>query len=56
MNISILRFYRNIGKISVDIFSQISVERKLFKIYRNAWKNSKKNDKISKNSYFKVIL
>ena len=44
-NISVLRFYgyiRNIEKISVDIFSQILVERKLFKIYRNAWKNSKK--------------
>ena len=45
MNMSILRFYgyiENIGEISVDIFSQISIERKLFKIHRNAWKNSKK--------------
>ena len=51
MNILVLRFYgyiRNIEKISVDIFWQISVERKLFK--------TPKNDKISKNSYFKVIL
>ena len=50
-NISVLRFYRYIRNIE-----KISVERKLFKIYRNAWENSKKNDKISKNSYFKVIL
>ena len=53
-NISVFRFYgyiKNIEKISVDIFSQISVERKWFKIYRNAWKTPK-NDKISKNSYF----
>ena len=45
MNMSILRFYgyiENIGEISVDIFSQISMEQKLFKIHRNAWKNSKK--------------
>ena len=30
------------SQISVDIFSQILVERKLFKIYKNACKNSKK--------------
>ena len=36
--ISILRFYGyigNIGEISVDIFSQISIESKLFKINKN---------------------
>ena len=61
---SILRIYRyfdftnieNIEKISMNIFSQISVGRKLFKIHRNVWKNSKKNDKISKNTHFKVIV
>ena len=37
-DISVLRFYGyigNIGEISVDIFSQISIESKLFKINRN---------------------
>ena len=45
MDISVLRFYGyigNIGEISVDIFSQISIESKLFKINRNTWKNFKK--------------
>ena len=58
IDISILRFYgyiRNIGEISIDIFTQISVRRKLFKIDGNAWKTPK-NDKISKNTHFKVIL
>ena len=36
-DISVLRFYRYIRNIR-----EISVERKLFKIYRNVWKNSKK--------------
>ena len=55
---SILRIYRkyrrNIGEITVDIFSQISIESKLFKINKNIWKNFK-NDKISKNTHFKVL-
>ena len=57
-DISVLRFYEyieDIEEIPMDIFSQISIEWKLFKINRNAWKTSK-NDKISKNTYFKVIL
>ena len=44
-DISGLRFHGyigNIGEISVDIFSQISIESKLFKINRNTWKNFKK--------------
>ena len=36
-DISVLRFYRYIRNIR-----EISVERRLFKIYRNDWKNSKK--------------
>ena len=50
-DISVLGFYEyigNIGEISVDILTKISMRRKLFKIHKNAWKNSKKNDKISK--------
>ena len=36
---SVFRFYgyiENIEKISMDIFSQISMEQKLFKIHKNA--------------------
>ena len=48
-DISVLRFYENIGEILVDILTKISMMQKLFKIHNNAWKNSKKqNDKISK--------
>ena len=57
-DISILEFYEyieNIEEISMNILTQISMERKLFKIDGNAWKTPK-NDKISKNTHFKVIL
>ena len=39
MDILVLQFYGyigNIGEISMNIFSQISVEKKLLKIHRNA--------------------
>ena len=39
----------------MDIFTQISVRRKLFKIDGNAWKTPN-NNKISKNTHVKVIL
>ena len=55
MNISILGFYGyiiNFGEIFVDILIKISVRRKLFKIFEK----TPKNDKISKNTYIKVIL
>ena len=58
MNILVLWFYiyiRNIEKIPMDIFSQISVERNYLKFIGMLGKTPK-NDKISKNSYFKVIL
>ena len=55
MNISVVEFYGYIEKISIDIFTQISVRQKLFKINGNAWKTPK-NDKISKNTRIKVIL
>ena len=51
IDISVLGFYKyiiNIGKILVDIFTQILVRWKLFKIDGNVWK-SLKNDKINKN-------
>ena len=40
----------------MNIFLQLLVKRKLFKIHRNAWKKNKKNDKISKNTYFKIYF
>ena len=55
MDISILGFYGyiiNFGEIFVDILIKISVRRKLFKIFEK----TPKNDKISKNTYIKVIL
>ena len=58
-DISILGFYEyigNIGKISVDILTKILVKQKLFKIHENVWKTLKKNNKISKNTYVKVIV
>ena len=55
MNISVVEFYGYIEKISIDIFTQISVRQKLFKINGNTWKTPK-NDKISKNTHVKVIL
>ena len=55
MNISVVEFYGYIEKISMDIFTQISVRQKLFKINENTWKTPK-NDKISKNTHVKVIL
>ena len=39
----------------MNIFSQIWVEQKLFNIHRNARKNCK-NDKISNNTHFEIIL
>ena len=42
--ISVLGFYRyirNTREISVNIFTQISVRRKLFKIDGNVWKTPK---------------
>ena len=57
-NILVFWFYiyiRNIEKIPMDIFSQISVERNYLKFIGMLGKTPK-NDKISKNSYFKVIL
>ena len=51
-DISVLGFYRYIGEISVDNFTQISVIQKLSKIDRNAYKNPK-NDKINNNIHVK---
>ena len=47
MDILVLRFYKYIKNIG-----KISVKQKLIKIYRNVWKNSKKNYQTSKNTYF----
>ena len=40
----------------MDILTKILVKQKLFKIHGNVWKTLKKNDKISKNTYVKVIV
>lgn len=58
-NMSVLESYvyiKYIGKISINILTKISVERKLFKSHRNTWKTLKKNNKISKNILLKIIL
>ena len=57
-DILVLRFYGyigNIGEISVDIFSQILMSENYLKLIGMLEKTSK-NDKISKNAHFKVIL
>ena len=51
MDISVVRFYGYIENIK-----EISIRRK---IIQNSWKylkNFQKNDKISKNTYIKIIL
>ena len=40
----------------MEILTKIWLRRKLCKIHGIIWKNSKKNDKISKNTHIKVIL
>ena len=47
--------FTDISKISVDIFSQISMSENYLKLIGMLEKTSK-NDKISKNTHFKVIL
>ena len=57
-DISVLRFYgyiENIGEISVAIFSQILMSENYLKLIGMLEKTSK-NDNISKNTHFKVIL
>ena len=40
----------------MNIFTQISIKDKLFKINKNIEKTFKKNDKIKNNIHIKVIL
>ena len=47
--------FTDILEISVNILTKILVRQKLFKIYKNIFKNSK-NDKINKNTYVKVFF